>query len=47
MTITELKRVATYERVSSDVQRDRETIRTQSGSSFEQRPHGADRGYLR
>ena len=30
MTTTELKRVATYERVSSDVQRDKETIRTQS-----------------
>ncbi len=30
MTTTVLRRVATYERVSSDVQRDRETIRTQS-----------------
>ena len=30
MTHTRVKRVATYERVSSDVQRDRETIRTQS-----------------
>ena len=30
MTTTDLKRVATYERVSSEDQRERETIKTQS-----------------
>ena len=39
MTITRMKRVATYERVSSEDQRERETIKTQTDALAERLAH--------